>query len=96
MGDLSFVGPRLNLSNQSDLIEERGKRGVYKLRPGISGLAQIRKIDMSTSQLLAETDAMIIKKISILSYFSYISKTLLGSGFGDRIIKSKSNTTNAQ
>lgn len=41
MGDMSFVGPRPNLFNQLELIEERSKRGVYSIRPGITGLAQI-------------------------------------------------------
>jgi O-antigen biosynthesis protein WbqP len=88
-GDMSFVGPRPNLFNQIELIEERGKRGVYSIRPGITGLAQIQKIDMSTPQLLAETDAKMIKKLSVINYFFYIFKTLLGSGFGDRVSKSK-------
>ena len=48
MGDMSFVGPRPNLFNQLELIEEREIRGVYMIRPGITGLAQIYKIDMST------------------------------------------------
>ena len=58
---MSFVGPRPNLYNQIELIEERITRGVYLIRPGITGLAQIQKIDMSTPQLLAETDAKMIK-----------------------------------
>ncbi len=33
VGDMSFVGPRPNLFNQIELIEERGKRGVYSIRP---------------------------------------------------------------
>ena len=57
IGDMSLVGPRPNLFNQTELIEERTKRRVYDLRPGITGLAQINKIDMATTQLLAETDA---------------------------------------
>ena len=57
VGDMSLVGPRPNLLNQAKLIEERDSRGVYSVRPGITGLAQIHKIDMSTPQLLAETDA---------------------------------------
>jgi len=95
-GDMSFVGPRPNLFNQIELIEERGKRGVYSIRPGITGLAQIQKIDMSTPQLLAETDAKMIKKLSVINYFFYIFKTLLGRGFGDRVSKSKLISKNAQ
>lgn len=87
MGDMSFVGPRPNLFNQLELIEERRKRGVYELRPGITGLAQIQKIDMSTPQLLAETDAKMIDKLNVWYYFKYIFLTVFGKGFGDRVKK---------
>jgi len=89
MGDMSLVGPRPNLFNQTELIEERGNRGVYDLRPGITGLAQIQKIDMSTPQLLAETDAMMISQLNIFYYFKYIFLTVFGKGFGDRIVQKK-------
>jgi lipopolysaccharide/colanic/teichoic acid biosynthesis glycosyltransferase len=85
MGDMSFVGPRPNLFNQVELIEERAKIGVYSIRPGITGLAQIHKIDMSTPQLLAETDAKMIQELNTLSYFKYIFLTVFGKGFGDRV-----------
>ena len=87
MGDMSFVGPRPNLFNQLELIEERGKRGVYSIRPGITGLAQIHKIDMSTPQLLAETDAQMIDHLNVWYYFKYIFLTVFGKGFGDRVRK---------
>ena len=86
-GDMSFVGPRPNLFNQVELIKERSKRGVYALRPGITGLAQIHKIDMSTPQLLAETDAKMIIRFNTFNYFKYIFLTLFGKGFGDRVRK---------
>ena len=84
-GDMSFVGPRPNLINQTVLIAERSKRGVYAIRPGITGLAQIYKIDMSNPQLLAETDAKMIIRLNVWHYFNYIFITLLGKGFGDRV-----------
>jgi lipopolysaccharide/colanic/teichoic acid biosynthesis glycosyltransferase len=87
MGDMSFVGPRPNLFNQLELIEERAKRGVYSIRPGITGLAQIHKIDMSTPELLAETDAKMIKQLTVWYYFKYIVLTVFGKGFGDRVRK---------
>jgi O-antigen biosynthesis protein WbqP len=86
-GDMSFVGPRPNLFNQTELIEERSKRGVYAIRPGITGLAQINKIDMSTPQLLAETDSQMIQSFSIVKYFYYIIVTVLGKGSGDRVVR---------
>jgi O-antigen biosynthesis protein WbqP len=87
LGDMSFVGPRPNLFNQLELIEERTKRGVYQVVPGITGLSQINKIDMSTPQLLAETDAKMIDHLNVLYYFKYIFLTAFGKGFGDRVRK---------
>lgn len=87
VGDMSLVGPRPNLFNQMELISEREKRGVYDVRPGITGLAQIQKIDMSTPLLLAKTDAEMTKSFTTLHYFKYIILTILGKGSGDRIVK---------
>lgn len=86
-GNMSLVGPRPNLFNQEELILERDKRGVYDLLPGITGEAQIHEIDMSTPKLLAETDAMMIKNLTVKKYFYYIALTVLGKGSGDRIRK---------
>ena len=87
IGDMSLVGPRPNLFNQEELIQERDLRGVYSVRPGITGLAQINKIDMSTPQLLAETDAKMIDHLNVWYYFKYIFLTVFGKGFGDRVRK---------
>jgi O-antigen biosynthesis protein WbqP len=85
VGDMSLVGPRPNLLNQEELIVEREFRGVYSVRPGITGLAQIQKIDMSTPELLAETDAKMIGNLNVLYYFKFIFLTVFGKGFGDRV-----------
>jgi O-antigen biosynthesis protein WbqP len=84
-GDMSLVGPRPCLFNQEELIAEREARGVYEARPGITGLAQINDIDMSTPVLLAETDATMLQDLSIKHYFHYILATISGKGAGDRI-----------
>ena len=75
-GDMSLVGPRPCLFNQRRLISERKKRGVFKVRPGITGLAQINGIDMKTPTLLSKTDQKMIKNMSIYNYFYYILKTI--------------------
>jgi O-antigen biosynthesis protein WbqP len=93
VGDMSLVGPRPNLFNQVELIQERDSRGVYSVRPGITGLAQINKIDMSTPELLAETDAKMVQELNTLGYFKYIFLTVFGKGFGDRIKKDAAGET---
>lgn len=84
-GEMSLVGPRPCLFSQTELIDERELRRVFNARPGITGLAQINGIDMSTPRLLAETDALMLKEMGLGAYFTFILKTVTGSGHGDRI-----------
>lgn len=84
-GEMSLVGPRPCLFNQDELIAERESRGVLQVRPGITGLAQINDIDMSTPRLLAETDAKMLESLGLTTYFRYIIQTVLGKGAGDRV-----------
>ena len=76
LGDMSLVGPRPCLLNQRRLISERKKRGVFRIRPGITGLAQTKGITMQTPTLLAKTDAKMIKQMNLYYYFYYIFITL--------------------
>lgn len=84
-GEMSLVGPRPCLLNQTLLIKDRQKLGVLSVRPGITGLAQIQGIDMSTPDLLAKTDAEMIRTLNVGSYFKYIFLTACGWGRGDRV-----------
>ena len=84
-GEMSLVGPRPCLFNQVELIRERESRGVLDARPGITGLAQVNDIDMSTPQLLAETDAAMLRSLNLKHYFRYILQTITGKGAGDRV-----------
>lgn len=85
-GDMSLVGPRPCLPTQDSLIEARAALGVYSVRPGITGLAQIRGIDMSTPELLAETDARMLDEFNVWRYFHFIFLTITGRGAGDRVV----------
>ena len=84
-GEMSLVGPRPGLFNQQDLTEAREHYGVFKVRPGITGLSQVNEIDMSTPELLAESDAKMISDMSVSNYFKYIFQTVTGKGSGDRV-----------
>lgn len=87
-GEMSLVGPRPCLCNQAELIRERASRAIFKVRPGITGLAQVNNIDMSTPRLLAETDARMLKELTVFAYFKYIIMTVSGKGSGD-VVKAK-------
>jgi lipopolysaccharide/colanic/teichoic acid biosynthesis glycosyltransferase len=77
IGEMSLVGPRPCLLNQNKLINERKKRGVFKVRPGITGLAQIKGVTMQNPILLAKTDLEMIKQLNVFNYFYYILLTML-------------------
>ena len=79
-GEMSLVGPRPCLFNQTELIIERASHAVFNARPGITGLAQVNNIDMSTPRLLAETDARMLKELTVSAYFKYIFMTIGGKG----------------
>ena len=84
-GDMSLVGPRPCLLNQQELIAQRAALGVFAARPGITGLAQVQGIDMSTPELLAKTDAQMLSSLGLVDYFRYIFLTDMGRGAGDRV-----------
>jgi lipopolysaccharide/colanic/teichoic acid biosynthesis glycosyltransferase len=88
-GEMSLVGPRPCLPTQVELLSERESRGVQSVRPGITGLAQVNDIDMSTPQLLAETDQRMIKDLTVVAYFKYLIMTVSGRGTGDRVQRKK-------
>lgn len=84
-GEMSLVGPRPGLFNQEDLTQAREAKNVFDVRPGITGLAQVNEIDMSTPVLLATRDREMIDTMTIGNYFKYILMTVTGSGRGDRV-----------
>ena len=84
-GDMSLVGPRPCLAEQYELVAKRRELGVFKIRPGVTGLAQIQGLDMSNPTLLAEIDAQMVEDLTPAKYFYSIVATLAGKGAGDRV-----------
>lgn len=86
-GDMSFVGPRPCLLSQTELIAARAQHGVFSLRPGITGPAQVAGIDMSTPQLLAEIDATYLGPWRLRRDLNLMLATAFGGGRGDAAAK---------
>jgi O-antigen biosynthesis protein WbqP len=74
-GDMTFVGYRPCLFTQKKLINYRKKLGIFKTKPGITGLAQILNIDMSKPVILSKIDFKMINKMNVFYYFYYILLT---------------------
>ena len=60
-GDMSFVGPRPALHNQDYLISLRKEKGVDRIRPGVTGLAQINGRDALTIEQKVDFDYKYLK-----------------------------------
>ena len=79
LGDMSLVGPRPCLPTQIKLIEARDRLGVSNLRPGITGISQVRGIDMSDPEKLAVSDAAYLDRASILFDIKLCIATVVGN-----------------
>lgn len=75
-GDMSLVGPRPALFNQTDLIEARTNVGVHRLRPGITGWAQINGRDEISLERKVELDHQYLAKASFLFDLKILLSTL--------------------
>jgi O-antigen biosynthesis protein WbqP len=81
-GEMVFVGPRPALYNQDDLMALRVAAGVDKLKPGITGWAQINGRDDITIEKKVEFEQEYLYKRSTLFDIEIIIKTftnVLGS-----------------
>jgi lipopolysaccharide/colanic/teichoic acid biosynthesis glycosyltransferase len=84
-GELFLIGPRPGLETQLKLKEERLKRRVFNVVPGISGLGQVLGYDMSDPVKLSKIDALYISnknihldlKILIATFFKPVRKSLM-------------------
>ena len=88
-GDMSFIGPRPLIPEESDIHEERMKRGVYLLRPGISGLAQINGRDRVDAAAKVRYDEEYLRHISLRLDAKIVLKTIFGVLKGNDIVEGK-------
>jgi O-antigen biosynthesis protein WbqP len=86
-GTMSFIGPRPSFPSETDLNKSRVENGVLKLKPGLSGLAQVRGRDLLAQDnvLKAKIDKEYLENISFLLdlriLFMTIFVVVLGIGY---------------
>lgn len=76
-GEMSWVGPRPALFNQTDLMEARTRSGVHQLVPGITGWAQIHGRDELSIQEKTHLDEEYLKKQSLHMDLKILTQTLV-------------------
>lgn len=86
-GDMSIVGPRPLISDEYEIHVLRMKLGVYKIRPGLTGLAQIHGRDMTTPAEKVRWDVQYLERFGFRTdvkiVLSTIPKLIGGDGFAE-------------
>jgi O-antigen biosynthesis protein WbqP len=76
-GEMEFVGPRPALFNQDDLMILRVAKGVDKLKPGITGWAQINGRDDISIEKKVQLEQQYLYKKSFLFDLQIVIKTFI-------------------
>lgn len=76
-GEMVFVGPRPALYNQEDLITLRVAVGVDKLKPGITGWAQINGRDEISIEAKVELEKEYLERKSFWFDFVIVVRTII-------------------
>jgi O-antigen biosynthesis protein WbqP len=89
---MSIIGPRPALWNQDDLIAERDKYGANKLRPGVSGWAQVNGRDTLTIPDKVKFDVVYMKRQTFWFDLFIIWKTFLKIFKDDGVVEGGTGT----
>ena len=77
-GDMSLVGPRPLIPSERTVHRLRRRSGVYGLRPGITGLAQVNGRDLLSDRRKAALDIQYASRLSLTEDLRILWKTLGG------------------
>lgn len=90
-GDMSLIGPRPLISDEFEMHTMRMRFGVYNIRPGITGLAQIRGRDLMSAEEKIHLDVKYLKEFSFGTDVKVLLTTLpcvlKQKGFNEGVFK---------
>lgn len=87
IGTMTIIGPRPALFNQEDLLRERDKYGANDVKPGLTGLAQIRGRDELPIDVKAALDGEYVRKMSFLFDAKLFFGTILSVLRSDGVVE---------
>ena len=73
---MSFVGPRPLIPEEEEIRQLRNEKGVYAVRPGMTGLAQINGRDNLDMVQKTEYDLQYIENMSFFNDIKILFKTV--------------------
>jgi O-antigen biosynthesis protein WbqP len=76
-GEMSIVGPRPGLPVQESLMSMRRERGVARLRPGLTGLAQVNSFDGMTDAQKVEWEARYASNVTLGADLAIVLRTFI-------------------
>ena len=94
LGQMAIVGPRPALYNQTDLYEERAKYGANKVRPGLTGWAQINGRDELLIEDKARLDGEYVSRMSLLMDLKCFFGTFLSVLRQDGVVEGGTGSIN--
>jgi len=82
-GDMSFIGPRPALPSQEDVNRLREEICIHKVRPGITGLAQVMGRDDLSADVKVNYDAEYCRNMCLLNDVKIVLSTLSAVLYGN-------------
>lgn len=95
-GDMSFIGPRPALYNQQDLIKLRESCGVHRMRPGVTGWAQVNGRDELSIPVKVEYDKYYVDNYSIGLDIKIAIRTVISVFMRKGVVEGKQPTGNGE
>lgn len=74
-GDMSLIGPRPALASQQSLLAQRQARGISRLRPGLTGLAQVNAYDGMPESEKIDWEERYARRVSLTHDLAIVLRT---------------------
>lgn len=95
-GNMSLVGPRPLIPQEEDIHEMRTRFGVYTVRPGVTGLAQIKGRDLVTPAEKVHYDVRYVEQFGFWTDIKILFATVPKIFGGEGVVEGHAPAENAE